>query len=113
MRKPLLYTAAVAFFVYTQWAIWTWLAQHGSFGAAGAHAWESLMRDPFVLMAWTDMAIFTAVVLVWLWRDLTATGFTRLYWWLTLLTGCPALLVYLARRPVAPPVRSVVDDIAR
>ena len=46
------------------------------------------------------MAIFTAVVLVWLWRDLTVTGFTRLYWWLTLLTGCPALLVYLARRPV-------------
>ena len=74
MRKPLLYTAALAFFVYTQWSIWTWLAQHGSFGVAGAHAWDTLMRDPFVLMAWNDMAIFTAIVLVWLWRDLTATG---------------------------------------
>lgn len=113
MRRPLLYTAAFAFFAYTQWAIWSWLAQHGSIGAAGAHAWDTLMRDPFVLMAWTDMAIFTAIVLVWLWRDLTATGFTRLYWWLTLFTGCPALLVYLARRPATPTVRAVVDDIGR
>ncbi len=113
MRKPLLYTAALAFFAYSQWAIWTWLSQHGSFSAAGAHAWDTLMRDPFVLMAWTDMAIFTAVVLVWLWRDLTATGFTRLYWWATLFTGCPALLVYLARRPVLPTVRAVVDAAGR
>jgi hypothetical protein len=109
MRKPLLYTAALAFFAYTQWSIWTWLAQHGSFAAAGAHAWATLKADPFVFMAWNDMAIFTAIVLVWLWRDLTATGFTRLYWWLTLFTGCPALLVYLARRPVSPSVREVVD----
>lgn len=113
MRKPLLYLAAVAFFAYSQWAIWSWLEQHGSPSVALAHAWETLMRDPFVLMAWTDMAIFTAVVLVWLWRDLTATGFTRLYWWLTLFTGCPALFVYLARRPASPTVGEVVNGAGR
>jgi hypothetical protein len=111
-RQRLLYASAFLFFAYSQWAIWTWLAQHGSFSAAGAHAWDTLMRDPFVLMAWTDMAIFTAIVLVWLWRDLTRTGFTRLYWWMTLLTGCPALLVYLARRPVGPSASAQRDDAA-
>jgi hypothetical protein len=98
MRRPLLYIAAALFFVYEQIAIYQWLQQNGSVAAGLQHAWRSLTADPALFMAWNDMAVFTAIVLVWLWRDLNTSGLTRLYWFATLLMGCPPLLVYLARR---------------
>lgn len=108
MRRPLLYTAAALFFVYEQVAIYQWLQQNGSVSAGLAHAWASLRADPALFMAWNDMAVFTAVVLVWLWRDLNTSGLTRLYWFATLFMGCPPLLVYLARRK--PPRLAVPQD---
>jgi hypothetical protein len=107
MRRPLLYTAAALFFAYEQVAIYQWLQQNGSVSAGLAHAWETLQRDPGVFMAWNDMAVFTAVVLVWLWHDLKTSGLTRLYWFATLFMGCPPLLVYLARRK--PPRLAVAE----
>lgn len=98
LRNPLLYISAALFFVYEQLAIYRWMQQHDSVSAGLTHAWESLTADPALFMAWNDMAVFTAIVLVWLWRDLNTSGLTRLYWFATLLTGCPPLLVYLARR---------------
>lgn len=98
MRNTLLYISAALFFVYEQLSIYQWLQQHESVSAGLAHAWQSLTADPALFMAWNDMAVFTAVVLVWLWRDLGRSGLTRLYWPATLLMGCPPLLVYLARR---------------
>ena len=98
MRRPLLYIAAALFFAYEQIAIYQWLQQNGSVAAGLQHAWRSLTADPALFMAWNDMAVFTAIVLVWLWRDLNTSGLTRLYWFATLLMGCPPLLVYLARR---------------
>ncbi len=99
MRRPRYVIYAVLFFVYEQYAFQQWMAQNGSIGAALSHAWDTLQRDPMVFMAWNDMAVFTAVVLVWLWRDLKASGRSKAWWPATLLMGCPALLVYLARRP--------------
>lgn len=96
MRKPLLLSAAVFFFGYIQLSGYLWLRAHGSFPAGFTHAWETLRRDPMVLMAWNDMAVFTAIVLVWFWRDLTRVGRSKLWWWATLIGGCPPLLVYLA-----------------
>lgn len=97
MRRPLLFTGAALFFAYEQWAFVQWMQQHGSVAAGLAHAWHTLRQDPMVFMAWNDMGIFTAVVLTWLWRDLTRTGYSRRWWVATLLLGCPPLLVYLAR----------------
>jgi hypothetical protein len=96
---PLLYAAAALFTVFE----WVCLARWLQVPDPAAHAWSSLTADPFVFMAWTDMAVFTALVLVWLWKDLKTSQKSKLYFVATLLTGCPALLVYLARtRPVIP-----------
>lgn len=98
MRQPFLIGFAVLFFAYEQLSFVLWMRQHGGVGPGLSHAWATLMADPMVLMAWNDMAVFTAVVLTWLWRDITATGRSRWWWPATLLMGCPPLLVYLARR---------------
>jgi hypothetical protein len=42
------------------------------------------------------MGVFTALVLVWLWRDLRTTRRSRVWWPATLLLGCPPLLIYLS-----------------
>ncbi len=99
MRRSGLVIVAVLFFVYEQIAFSQWMTQNGGLVPALTHAWETLRRDPMVFMAWNDMAVFTAVVLVWLWRDLKASKRPVWWWPATLLLGCPALLVYLARRP--------------
>jgi hypothetical protein len=98
MRRPLLYLTAIAFLVYEQVAFARWIAMHGNVSAGLAHAWMTLRQDPMVFMAWNDMGVFTAVVLVWLARDLRARGASRLWWPATLIFGCPPLLIYLARR---------------
>jgi hypothetical protein len=99
MRRALLYLAAAGFAVFEQVSLVRWVSAHDSLAAGLAHAWDAVTRDAAVFMAWTDMAVFTAVVLVWLWQDLKTSGKSRLYWVATLLMGCPPLLVYLARRP--------------
>jgi hypothetical protein len=73
VRRPALLVAALAFFAYEQWAFYQWMQQHGTVSAGLAHAWMTLRQDPMVFMAWNDMGIFTAMVLVWLWRDIRAT----------------------------------------
>lgn len=102
MRRPLYLAAALAFFAYEQFAFLAWMRQHGSVGAGLRHAWETLQRDPMVFMAWNDMAVFTACVLVWLARDLKARGRAWAWWPGTLLLGCPVLLVYLGTRDEGP-----------
>jgi hypothetical protein len=97
-RRNLLLVAAALFFVYEQWSFYTWMQQHGSVQAGLTHAWMTLRQDPMVFMAWNDMGVFTAVVLVWLWRDLRATQRSAWWWPATLLMGCPPLLTYLATR---------------
>ena len=99
MRRPLLYLAAALFFAYEQVAFYQWMQAHGTVGAGLAHAWSTLRADPMVFMAWNDMGVFTAVVLVWLARDLRASGRSMLWWPATLVFGCPPLLVYIARNP--------------
>ena len=99
MRRPLLVVFAVLFFAYEQLAFFRWTSQFGGVGAGLSHAWATLQADPMVFMAWNDMAVFTAVVLVWLWRDLKQSGRSMIWWLATLLMGCPSLLLYLARRP--------------
>ena len=101
MRRLLLYLAAALFFAYEQVAAWQWMQQHGSVAAGLAHAWSTLRADPMVFMAWNDMGVFTAIVLVWLARDLRANGRSWIWWPATLIFGCPPLLVYLARNPDA------------
>jgi hypothetical protein len=98
MRKPLLWGAAALFFVYEQWAFSRWMQQHGSVSAGLSHAWMTLRQDPMVFMAWNDMGIFTALVLIWLWRDVRRSGRSLAWWPATLLLGCPPLLIYLAGR---------------
>jgi hypothetical protein len=98
VRRPALLVAALAFFAYEQWAFYQWMQQHGTVSAGLAHAWMTLRQDPMVFMAWNDMGIFTAMVLVWLWRDIRATRRGFAWWPATLLLGCPPLLVYLGTR---------------
>lgn len=96
MRRVALLTFAALFFAYEQWSFYTWMQMHGSASAGLAHAWSTLRQDPMVFMAWNDMGVFTAIVLVWLARDLRARG-RAIWWWpATLIMGCPPLLVYLA-----------------
>jgi len=97
MRRILLVLTAVGFLVYEQVAFYQWMQAHGTVKAGLAHAWMTLRQDPMVFMAWNDMGIFTAVVLVWLARDLRAHGRSFVWWPATLLFGCPPLLLYLAR----------------
>jgi len=101
MRKILLYTAAALFFAYEQWSFFQWTTQFGSVSNALTHAWDTLQADPMVFMAWNDMGVFTAIVLVWLMRDLRATKRSLLWWPATLIFGCVPLLIYLARNPDA------------
>lgn len=98
MRKPLLYLAAALFFAFEQWSFYRWRTQFGSVSAGLTHAWETLRADPMVFMAWNDMGVFTALVLVWLWRDLKARGRSLLWWPATLIFGCVPLLIYIANR---------------
>ena len=96
MRRPLLFLFAALFFAYEQWSFYTWIQMHGTVAAGLAHAWTTLRQDPMVFMAWNDMGVFTAIVLVWLARDLRTRG-RAIWWWpATLSMGCPPLLVYLA-----------------
>jgi hypothetical protein len=97
MRKTLLIGLALLFFAYEQVAFYQWMQQHGTVAAGLAHAWKTLRQDPMVFMAWNDMGIFTALVLIWLWRDVKRTGRSFAWWPATLLLGCPPLLLYLAR----------------
>ncbi len=97
MRRILLVITAVSFLVYEQLAFYQWMQQHGTVSAGLAHAWRTLRQDPMVFMAWNDMGIFTAVVLVWLARDLRTRGRSFVWWPATLLFGCPPLLIYLAK----------------
>jgi hypothetical protein len=97
-RRLTLFAVAALFFAYEQWAFYTWMQQHGSVSTGLAHAWMTLRQDPMVFMAWNDMGVFTVLVLVWLMRDLRAHG-RAIWWWpVTLIMGCPPLLVYLATR---------------
>lgn len=98
MRRPLLYLAAALFFVYEQVAFYQWMQMHGTVSAGLSHAWATLRADPMVFMAWNDMGVFTALVLVWLARDLRTHGRSPLWWPATLIFGCPPLLIYLGRR---------------
>jgi hypothetical protein len=98
MPRSLLYAAAALFTVFEQVSLVLWFRANGSLSQGLSHAWASLTQDAAVFMAWSDMAVFTAVVLVWLWNDLKTSGKSKLYWLATLVLGCPALLVYLARR---------------
>lgn len=101
MRRLLLYISAALFFAYEQWSFYTWMQQHGTVSAGLTHAWATLRQDPMVFMAWNDMGVFTAIVLTWLWRDISASRRSRAWWPATLLLGCPPLLVYLAQRQPA------------
>lgn len=105
MQRLLLIAAAVLFFAYEQVAFLRWWRTHGSLERGLAHIWETLTRDDMVFMMWNDMGLFTAVVLVWLWRDLRRTGRPFLWWPATLLWGCPPLFLYLARYHSPRPVR--------
>jgi hypothetical protein len=98
MRRPLLYLAAALFFLYEQVAFYQWMQMHGTVSAGLSHAWATLRADPMVFMAWNDMGVFTALVLVWLARDLRTQGRSKLWWPATLIFGCPPLLIYLGRR---------------
>jgi hypothetical protein len=97
MQRIVLYIVAALFFVYEQVAFARWWRTHGSLPAGLSHIWATLRRDDMVFMMWNDMGIFTVIVLVWLWRDLTATGRSKLWLPATLVWGCVPLLVYLAR----------------
>jgi hypothetical protein len=107
VRRPLLYVAAALFFAFEQVSFYRWITQFGSVSAGLSHAWSSLQADPMVFMAWNDMGVFTVIVLVWLARDLRASGRSMLWWPATLIFGCPPLLVYLARNPEALQPRSM------
>ncbi len=98
MRTSLLYSLAALFFAFEQWSFYRWITQFGSVSAGLTHAWATLRADPMVFLAWNDMGVFTAIVLIWLWRDLTQRGKSRVWWAATLVFGCVAILVYLARR---------------
>lgn len=98
MRRPVLISLALLFFAYEQWSFYTWMQQHRTVAAGLSHAWMTLRQDPMVFMAWNDMGIFTALVLIWLWRDLRRSGRSILWWPATLFLGCPPLLVYLSGR---------------
>lgn len=102
MGRPLLYAAAALFALFEVLSLARWFQASPSIAEGLSHAWQALSSDAALFMAWTDMAVFTAVVLVWLWQDLKRSQLTRLYWVATLLMGCPPLLVYLARRKPAP-----------
>ncbi|MBI3789627.1 MAG: DUF2834 domain-containing protein [Gemmatimonadetes bacterium] len=102
LRRYGLVAFAILFFIYEQVAFNAWITQNGGVGAGLQHAWAALRTDPMVFMAWNDMAVFTAVVLVWLWRDIRRSGRNKLWWPATLLIGCPSLLIYLAHRPDTP-----------
>jgi hypothetical protein len=93
-----LFVAAALFFAYEQVAFYTWIQANGTVSAGLAHAWMTLRQDPMVFMAWNDMGVFTACVLVWLARDIRMTKRAFAWWPATLIFGCPPLLVYLALR---------------
>ena len=93
MRRPLLLVFAALFFAYEQWSFYTWMQMHGTASAGAAHAWRTLRQDPMVFMAWNDMGVFTAIVLVWLARDLRARG-RAIWWWpATLIMGWAAFIL--------------------
>jgi|GEM_PF-3274707 len=96
--------AALLFFMWANVAVTLWLAQHGTFQQAFDHFIMTLFTDWMLLLILTDAGVFTLMALVWLGRDMRRRGIPAAQWWawmgVTILLGCPGLLLYLARRPV-------------
>ena len=100
--RLLLWAGAIAFAVWEVAAVLLWVRDPGSIGSAGAHTWERLRADWFLLIVVSDHLVIAGVALVWVLIDAGRRGWSvwmRLAWVVAFAgLGTPALLGYLAQR---------------
>lgn len=103
--RHMLRISAVLFFVWSNIATGLWLRQHGTLARGFAHFRATLQANWLLLLILTDAAVFTLCALLWLARDLRQRHLppARRWAWITvtIVLGCPGLLLYLAARPPA------------
>jgi len=101
-RALCLAAAALIFAWFVAGALW-WLAAYESVGAAITDSWQTLTSNVMNLIILSDAFFFIVLVMAWVLRDAAERGWRgpRRWGWVLgiMLTGCPALLVYLAFRP--------------
>jgi len=100
--RLLLWAGAIAFGVWELAAVLLWIGDAGSLAGAGAHSWERLRADWFLLIVVTDHLVIAGVALLWVLSDAGRRGWPawmRLAWVAAFVgLGTPALLGYLAQR---------------
>lgn len=105
--RVLLWAGAIAFGVWELAAVLHWIRDAGSIGSAGAHTWERLRADWFLLVVVTDHLVIAGVALLFVLVDAGRRSWSvrmRLAWVVAFVgLGTPALLGYLAQRRGASP----------
>lgn len=98
MRKPVLLFLAIALFIFYSYGFLQWLQSGHDFG----DVWRAATSDWFLAVTVFDMALFSLLCLIWLYRDMSRRNFSGgkkfLILLASLMTGVMVLLAYLAFR---------------
>jgi len=98
MRKPVLLLLAIALFIFYSYGFVQWLQSGHDFG----DVWQAATSDWFLAITVFDMALFSLLCLIWLYRDMSRRNFSGgkkfLILLASLITGVVVLFAYLAFR---------------
>lgn len=98
MKKPILLFLAAALFVFYNYGLIQWIRSGHDF----KDVWQATTSDWFLAITVLDMALFSLLCLIWLYRDMSKRSFTSrkkiLILLAALITGVVVLLAYLAFR---------------
>jgi cbb3-type cytochrome oxidase subunit 3 len=98
MKKPVLFFLAVVLFVFYNYGLYQWIQSGHDF----KDVWQATTSDWFLAITVLDMALFSLLCLIWLYRDMSKRNFSDgkkfLILLASLITGVVVLLAYLAFR---------------
>jgi hypothetical protein len=98
MKKPVLLFLAVVLFAFYNYGLYQWIQSGHDF----EDVWQATTSDWFLAITVFDMALFSLLCLIWLYRDMSKRNFSGgkkfLILFASLITGVVVLLAYLAFR---------------
>jgi len=98
MKKTVLLLLGIALFAFYNYCLYQWLQSGHTFN----DVWRATTSDWFLAITVFDMALFSLLCLIWLYRDMTrrrfAAGKKLLILLASLITGVVVLFLYLAFR---------------
>jgi hypothetical protein len=98
MKRAILTAIAVALFLFYCYCLLQWIQSGHDFG----DVWQAATSDWFLAVTLFDMSIFSLLVLIWMYRDMTRRDYSEgkkfLLLFVTLITGVVVPLLHLAFR---------------